>query len=126
MNWYVATLIVQCRVADQAPSTCDEPIRLVLAADADAAYDKAIWLGKGEEVSYLNMYGEEVRWEFVGLENLEMLEDDLHDRVEIRSRLFACGDPTSRVTAKADLSVFAARSNPHSSEYRGPDWDSTH
>ena len=30
-HWYVATLIVQCRVADQAPSTCDEQIRILLA-----------------------------------------------------------------------------------------------
>jgi hypothetical protein len=56
----------------------------------------------------------------VGLENLEeLLDDDLHDWVEIRSKLFDCGDPSHRISSKADLSVFAARSNPHSSEYRG-------
>lgn len=121
-RWYVATLIVQCRVADNSPGTCDEQIRILLATDADAAYEKAMQLGKAEELSYLNGYGETVYWEFVGLENLEELfADDLQDGVEIRSRLFDCGDPTRRVSAKTDLRVFAARSNPDSSEYRGPE-----
>jgi hypothetical protein len=120
-KWYVATLIVQCRVANEPPSTCDEQIRLIHAVDADHAYEKALWLGKQEEITYLNEYGETVCWEFIGLENLEELEGRLRDGVEIKSRLMDCGATFVKTTPKVELSVFRARHNPHSSEYRGSD-----
>ena len=66
-KWYVATLIMRCEVPDKLPPhTCDEQIRLLRAADADAAYQKALSLGKNEEETYQNIYGAEVHWEFVG------------------------------------------------------------
>ena len=108
-QWYVATLIVQCRVGDQqdGPFTCDEQIRLIRAVDAEEAYQKALQLGKGEEVVYQNSDGEDVFWEFVGLEDLEELFDKtISDGREIRSRLSEQDRPSELVCDKAALSVF--------------------
>ena len=120
-KWYVATLIVRCVVSDNSPPyTCDEQVHLLRAPDADSAYEKALKLGAKEECTYQNVDGENVHWQFVGLENLEDLEGTIRDGVEIRSRLFDCDDAADLTTPKSQLSVFLACSNPNSSEYQFP------
>jgi hypothetical protein len=96
-TWYVATLIMRCRVNgdETGPWTCDEQIRLLQASDEETAYQKALALGKDEEHAYANTYDQTVSWEFVGLAGLdEVLDQSLHDGCEIRSRLFTDPDPT--------------------------------
>jgi Domain of unknown function (DUF4288) len=118
-HWYIATLVVASRVEDDHDvQTCDEQIRAIRAPNAEVAYEKALRIGKNEENSYKNMYDQTVTWEFIGLENLEELDDSMHDGVEIRSRLFGHKDPSSLVRSKPNLSVFLAESNPYSTEYR--------
>lgn len=119
-KWYVATLIFQSKLTGNSlPLGCEESIHILYAQNADTAYEKALNLGSDGEHSYQNVHNEHVKWEFVGLENLEELFDgELRDGVEIRSRLFDCNDPSSLTQPKDELSVFAAMSNPHSAEYR--------
>lgn len=119
-KWFVATVIMACRVENYSgPFTCDEQIFLLQAATEDEAYQKAMELGEQSAISYLNRYGETVQWEFVGLENLEELFDQsLSDGVEIRSRLFDHSEPSSLVSSRERLSIFGAESNPHSIHYR--------
>jgi hypothetical protein len=108
-RWFVATIIVKCRVGDepQADYSCDEQIVLLKAPDEDAAYKKALKLGEEQETHYLNDEGETVYWEFLGLENLEELEEErITDGVEIRSRLRRLPKPEDLVRKKERMAVF--------------------
>jgi hypothetical protein len=109
-QWYVATLILQCRIENTAQKlkTADEQVRVLRAPDIEAAYGKALQLGKNEEHSYENMYGQIVYWEFLGLADLEELplDETIEDGTEIKSRLLRKKDPMSLVQAKEHLTVF--------------------
>ncbi len=73
----------------------------------DVAYEKAVRLGREQEQTYANAYGEPVRWDFVGLVDLEELPaDTLEDGVEIKSRLFDTTNPQKLVCARENLKVF--------------------
>jgi hypothetical protein len=108
-QWYVAILIVQCRVEGHSSrlKLVDEQIKVLAAPDIDTAYAKAVKLGQSEECSYVNVYGEQVYWEFVGLADLRYLGSDRpEDGVEILSNLSRKKDPTRLVKPKDQLTVF--------------------
>jgi hypothetical protein len=108
-KWYVATLIMLCKVTNEMSElfTCDEQIRLIRATDSEQAYEKALRFGKDEEHSYMNSDGNEVFWEFIGLEDLEELFDEtIRDGREIRSRISNQLRPFDRIRVKEDLTVF--------------------
>ncbi len=113
-RWYVATIITQCKVADadQASWTLDEQICVLQAANGEVAYDKAVQLGKSTEHSYPNSNGDEVRWTFLGLNNLEeLVGNSITDGTEIRSRLFESDNPSGLVRHKDNLLVNWAERN---------------
>jgi hypothetical protein len=95
-EWYVATLILRAVRASNVgePLTCFEPIHVLRAPD--------------DETAYKNAHGEIVSWEFVGLEDLEMLPIDRAIRAgtEIRTRIFRHQDPSSLVHSKDNLQIF--------------------
>ena len=106
-QWYAATLIVRDRVEDNQKSfTCDEQIRLIQARTAEKAYKKAYKLGKAQETVYLNVAGEMVYREFVGLQDLSLIVVALDDGAEIRSRLFSHDAPQTLVHTQDELSAF--------------------
>ncbi len=106
-QWYAATLIMRDRVEDQQKSyTCDEQIRLIHARTAEKAYKKAYKLGKAQETVYLNVAGEMVYREFVGLQDLSLIEAALDDGAEIRSRIFSHDAPQTLVHTQNELSAF--------------------
>lgn len=119
-KWYVATLIMVCKVENEpGPWTCDEQICVIRATSEQLAYEKALQLGEDSATSYQNVYGQTVQWSFVGLGNLEeILADAIRDGTEIRSRLFGHNEPSKLVLAKEQLSVFGAQNNPHSIHYK--------
>ena len=106
-QWYAATLIVRDRVEDNQKSfTCDEQIRLIQARTAEKAYKKAYKLGKAQETVYLNVAGEMVYREFVGLQDLSLIVVALDDGAEIRSRVFSHDAPQTLVHTQDELSAF--------------------
>ena len=106
-QWYAATLIVRDRIEDhQKSSTCDEQIRLIQAKTAEKAYKKAYKVGKAQETVYLNVAGEMVYREFVGLQDLSLVETALADGVEVRSRIFSDDAPEKLVHTQDELSAF--------------------
>ncbi len=99
MQWYVAELIVQCRVGNACKrrTLYDRQVKVLHALNDEAAYDRALDLGRAENHSYKNSAGETVYWEFIGLANLETLrERSISDGTEIHSRLER-GDPKAEV-----------------------------
>jgi hypothetical protein len=112
-QWYVAVLIVQCRVEghNEGLKLVDEQIKVLTAPDIETAYAKAVKLGQSEECSYDNVYGEQVYWEFVGLADLRYLESDRpEDGAEILSHLSRKKDPTRLVKSKDQLTIFEWKS----------------
>ena len=113
MRWYVAELIVVCRVrkSSKGKALYDCQIKVLRADDHEAAYRRALQLGKNENHSYKNSADETVYWRFAGLANLqELLDEEISDGTEIHSRLER-GDPKSEIRHKRDLTIFWAERN---------------
>ena len=110
-RWYVAVLVLECRVGDHPTGTADVQIRLVAADSHEEAYEKALFLGRRAEQTYSNADGEQVTWLFKGLHALdEAFAQELTDGAEI------WGFTTSRsanslVAEKAKLAFFWFEAN---------------
>jgi hypothetical protein len=107
--WYVATLVVECRVAGELedPATCMQDVHVIRAPDRDTAYEKALRLGKSKEDCYLNSHGETVSWRFIGLDNLEELRASaIRDGTEVWSRILHVDDPSTLVRSRNELTVY--------------------
>ncbi len=90
-KWYGATLLLLCRVNHDAigPWTCDEQVRVVRAYDEETARQKAEQLGKQEEHSYNNTYGEIVSWECIAVTNIyKIIEETIAAGTEISSHFY--------------------------------------
>ncbi|MEO5952191.1 MAG: DUF4288 domain-containing protein, partial [Chloroflexia bacterium] len=60
-----------------------------------------------EEQSYENRYGKTVSWKFVGISDLEYIQDNsLESGTEIKSRLFKSKIPSRNVQSKDQLTIF--------------------
>ena len=115
MPWYVAELIVSCRVgkSSKGKTLYDRQVKVLRASTHEAAYQRALELGKEENHSYKNSTGEKVFWRFAGLGNLEVLQDkEISDGTEIYSRLQR-GDPKSEIRRKRDMTAFWGERNKH-------------
>jgi hypothetical protein len=115
MQWYVAELIVHCRVGEarKRRTLYDRQVKVLRAPTDETAYQRALDLGRAENHSYKNSAGETVFWQFAGLANLEALhEKRICHGTEIHSRLER-GDPRAEVRPKRALTVFWAERNKH-------------
>jgi hypothetical protein len=110
-KWFVTTIILKCEIAGE-PSIpnewiCTQQIYMLRAENRDSAYERALMISKSQEAIYLNDNGQQVSWTFVGLENLEELDNaTIKDGTEIWGRVFRTNDPDSLVVDKNGLSVF--------------------
>jgi hypothetical protein len=111
--WFTAVLVVRSRVGDGADDAplLDYQVRLLRAADAEAAYERALALGAAEALSYQNADGVTVKWEFTGLHDLaELAETEMTDGVEVYSWR-ARAPIEGAVVAKERLTVFWSAAN---------------
>jgi hypothetical protein len=112
-RWFIAVLVVRSRVGSQTDEQplLDLQFRLIHADDSEAAYTRALELGAQSGQSYRNAEGHEVRWEFMGLNDLREVDDQhLQDGTEVYSQL-ARDDADKAVVPKGKLSVFWAEAN---------------
>lgn len=112
MKWYVAELIVLCRVGRSRPELWEKQIVLLRARNSELAYTAALKTGKTRNHhSYRNSAGERVRWTFQGLANLEELLDRvIRSGTEVHSQLVRSKKPP-RLCPKRELTVFWAEQN---------------
>ena len=89
MTRFFACLQFHAYVADDdKPTMQEQSVRLILAADAGEAEEKAAILGSQEEHSYVNETGETVHWKFAHVIDVqEFCEGDFTHGVEVYSRL---------------------------------------
>lgn len=87
MNWFIAKLIYEIITegTDHKPQF-DEQYRLIRAHSHDAALNRASDLGKREEDIFLNQKHSLVRWSFVNVTELFMV-DELRDGLELFSTI---------------------------------------
>ena len=112
MNWYIAELIVECRVGRRRPTLWDQQLVVLRARTAAAAYSAAMKIGRQQNHAYSNVTGDTVRWRFRGLGDVqELLARTLRSGTEVHSRLLRKRPP--RVRPKAKLTVFWAERNEH-------------
>lgn len=106
MNWYITKLIF--RIISGDGNHCaqfDEQLRLIEAATEAGAIEKANTIGMGGQDSFLNAKKETVRWEFIGVTEVNGVTT-LTDGAEIYYRLREVDDADAYIEAirqKAEL-----------------------
>jgi hypothetical protein len=112
-RWYAAIVILK---SVAGPGWDDErlterQLRLVRAPSPDAAYARALVLGRQAEHEYKNEAGEEVRWRFLGLAELAEIGDaELRDGSEVLST-YSTVDAELLTRPREELAVFWSRAN---------------
>lgn len=106
-HWFVAVLVFESRIAERwSDPSVDLQFRLIHATDAEAAYQRALAMGRDAELAYENPHGETCVWTFHGLKDLQdIIEDELGDGVEIYG-FIEDGSAEDHVVEKADLTAF--------------------
>ena len=113
-QWFAAVLVLRSRVGEgwqQDEPFLDHQVRLIRAAGAEVAYARAQALGVQEEHSYENADGAIVRWEFLGLADLDRVNaSSLADGVEVYS-WWRRGEGDEAVQPKERLAAFHLAAN---------------
>jgi len=105
MKWYVAILVVECRVGREPAELWDEQIVVLRAKDRNQAHTQVKELGKSKNSSYKSIDGETVRWKFLGIGDLQELRfNTIRSGTEVFSRLTRSEKP--RIPQRRDLQVF--------------------
>jgi hypothetical protein len=96
-NWYIAKIVfgITAQNTEHKPQF-DEQIRLILADSHEEALLKARIIGLNEEDSFINDRKNLVKWEFINVSDLTLLEK-LDDGVELSSRIYEMEDASEHV-----------------------------
>lgn len=92
MNWYLAKIVyrVVCGEGNHTPQF-DEQLRLILAVDTAAAYQKAKAIGESEQTDFSNQNKSLVRWQFINIAELFQM-DSAMDGAELYSNISEISD----------------------------------
>jgi hypothetical protein len=87
MNWYMAKLVYRiiCGKGMHKPQF-EEQLRLIQATHKSEAFQKAVAIGRAEEVQFPNSRQELVQWKFININELYQLAEVV-DGTEIYSRI---------------------------------------
>jgi hypothetical protein len=107
---FVAALVLESKAdGGDANTLVDHQVRVIRAPNAKAAYDRALRLGEAENAAYKDSEGETLTWQFLGLSELDQLDErQLQDGGEVfswRTR----GSGRVFVRQKDQLSAFAPK-----------------
>ena len=119
-KWYLADLIVQMRIEEEPRSLIHINTVLVRADSPEEAHEKALDLGRQEEYSYENTEGKVVSVIFGGLNDLNVIHDDLEHGAElIYQEKVDLTEEQIRALAKPklQLGVFAPRQSSKGPNY---------
>ena len=111
-QWFVAVLVFESRIVerpdDHDPSV-DVQYRLVRAADAETAYQRALALGRRGRHAYKNCEGDTCEWTFAGLEDLQRADDQELGHGAHLYGFIESGPASERVVPKDQLTEFLGR-----------------
>ena len=114
-KWYLADIVMEFKVGNDTGNTVHRNLTLVRADSPEEAYEKALLLGKDQEIIYDNTDGEQVTVSFRGLHDLNVIYDEFEHGAEILYTEYediSSETLTKMITSKEQLSVFAPREIP--------------
>jgi len=85
-EWFLADLVQEIRVAGTKRNIVHINHVIIHAPSPEAAYARAMSIGKRSAMSYENLHGKKVTIRFRGLGNLDVIHDPLGDECEIMYR----------------------------------------
>lgn len=92
MNWYLVKIIFGIKVGNVSiANQFEEQLRVVSARNENEAFLKARLIGVREEESFVNANLKNVKWEFVDVSELGLM-DELNDGNELCSQIFENND----------------------------------
>jgi hypothetical protein len=87
MNWYLSKIVFRITCGDGVHKPqYDEQLRLISAPGKEEAFIKAQEIGKEEEVSFFNQKQQLVRWQFINVTEICLL-NKMIDGAELYSRV---------------------------------------
>ena len=108
-KWYIAELVMECRIDGESRNVVHVNIILIRADSPEEAFKKAQELGRESESSYLNPKNQQVLWRYRGLRDLNVIHDELEDGAELmfEEKIAISADEVQKMlTAKYQLNVF--------------------
>jgi len=123
-KWYLADLVVAISVGSRKKVTVHVNTVLVRADSPTEAHEKALALGRQEELRYENAQGEKVRFRFLGLRDLNVIHDELEHGCELiySERLGrTMSQAKALVSRRSQLGVFAPRVPSRAPDYMSGD-----
>ncbi len=119
-RWYLAQLVIAISVGRRKRVTVHVNTVLVRAGSPTEAFEKAHALGRQEALRYENAKGEKVRFNFLGLRDLNVIHDELEHGSELTysERLGQTkAQARALVSRRQQLGVFAPRVPSRSPDY---------
>ena len=83
MPWFSASVRLAVLIKGLGLDTFTQSVVVFRAADRDAAFARALALGRALETTYANGDGEEVRWRLAEIVTLDQLKRDDLDGAEV-------------------------------------------
>lgn len=108
-KWYVAELVMECRIEGDLRNVVHINIVLVRADSPEEAFEKAEQLGREGEDSYLNYTNQKTIWLYRGLRDLNVIHDELEHGAELmfEEKIDVSEDVVQDlITTKSQLNVF--------------------
>lgn len=108
-KWYVAELVMECRIEGEPRNVVHVNIVLVRADSPEEAFEKAEQLGREGEDSYLNHTNQKTVWIYRGLRDLNVIHDELEHGAELmfEENINVSEDIVQNmVTTKSQLNIF--------------------
>ena len=82
-KWYIAELVMECRVEGNHKNVVHVNIVLIQADSPEKAFEKADQLGQNGEDTYLNPDNQTVTFTYRGLRDLNVIHDELEHGAEL-------------------------------------------
>lgn len=108
-QWYVAELVMECRIEGESRNVVHVNIVLVRADSPEKGFEKAEQLGKEGEDSYLSPMNQRTVWLYRGLRDLNVIHDELEHGAELmfEERInISEGAVQEMITTKSQLNLF--------------------
>jgi Domain of unknown function (DUF4288) len=86
-QWFSASMRLVILVEGEGATSQDEVVHVFRADDCDAAFQRALALGRSHERDYKNGYGQQVRWRLDRILTLDMIRVPDLDGAEVFSAL---------------------------------------
>ncbi|MES2111568.1 MAG: DUF4288 domain-containing protein [Bacteroidota bacterium] len=110
MNWYIVKIIYRI-ISGNGNHTAqfDEQLRLISAANQQAAFEKGNGIGTSEQSDFLNEKKERVTWEFIAVTEVNLV-NSLEDGAELYYNIHETGNAALYIeTAKHRSDLLANR-----------------